>query len=339
MNDRLRRFMIKNKPIIYLVNGLIKMKNKQTYFSKVEKRKELDFIEDYKEISGDLPYYPFDLIPDNNLYGISYIIKKYMNIPIHKNLNVHVEHGLYFGSYVSKDTLISFPKKIITFSKFREININSLTSKKIIKIGPYIKYAKPLLNEFKLKKIKEMLGKVLLVFPSHSVKRLDAIYDKDYFVDEINELKKDFDTVLICLYHLDVQNEELVSFYKNRGFKIVCAGHKYDCYFLARLRSIIELSDLTISNSLGTHVAYCEALNKNHRIFENEIKYEGGNQKEKNIRNEKELSTYIKDKNKLVTFFAKPINNRNKKKKKELINHFFGIDSVLIPSEIKKEIE
>ena len=40
-----------------------------------------------------------------------------------------------------------------------------------------------------------------------------------------------------------------------------------DCLFLSRLRSLISISDLTMSNSVGTHVGYCVYMGKPHYVY------------------------------------------------------------------------
>ncbi|MFT4800401.1 MAG: NAD(P)-dependent dehydrogenase (short-subunit alcohol dehydrogenase family) [Flavobacteriaceae bacterium] len=76
-----------------------------------------------------------------------------------------------------------------------------------------------------IKKIKKEIGKVLLVFPSHSVKDLDVEYNYSWFNSKILAEKSKYDTLLVCLYHLDAQNEKVVSNYQELGCTIVCAGH------------------------------------------------------------------------------------------------------------------
>ena len=338
MNDNLRRFLFDNKFAITLVNKVIRFKNKNKYFLEVNKRSTMNILEDYFEISKDLVYYPYDLIADNNLYGISYAIKKHINEPINKNLNVHFEHGIYLGNYISKDTLISFPKKIITFGEERKKHLSVVSEKKVIAIGPYILYAKSLLDDIEINKIKSEIGRILLVFPSHSVKDLDVEYNYKMFNNKILEEKVNYDTVLVCLYHLDAQNEKIVSNYQELGCTIVCAGHKYDQNFLSRLRSIIEMSDFTISNSIGTHISYCYALGKNHRIFNQNIYYEGKNLKEKNKRISTQLKTFNLDKKKIEDVFTLPFEDQPKKRKDEIVNNLFGISAHIPDSNTLREI-
>ena len=338
MNDNIRRFLFANKFAITLVNKVIRLKNKKKYFLEVNKRSTMNILEDYFEISKDLVYYPYDLIADNNLYGISYAIKKYIKVPINKNLDVHFEHGIYLGNYISNDSIISFPKKIITFGEERKKHLRTATSKEVVAIGPYIFYAKPLLGDTEIKKIKKEIGKVLLVFPSHSVKDLDVEYNYSWFNSKILAEKSKYDTLLVCLYHLDAQNEKVVSNYQELGCTIVCAGHKYDQNFLSRLRSIIEMSDFTISNSIGTHISYCYALGKNHRIFNQNIYYEGKNVKEKNKRISTQLKTFNLDKKKIEDVFTLPFEDQPKKRKDEIVNNLFGISAHIPDSNTLREI-
>lgn len=338
MNDNLRGFLFANKFAITLVNKVIRLKNKKKYFLEVNQRSQLDIFEDYYEISKDLAYYPYDLIAENNLYGISYTLKTYIKVPINKNLDVHFEHGIYLGNYISKDTLISFPKKIITFGEERIKHLSVVSRKKVIPIGPYILYAKSLLGVAEINKIKSKIGKVLLVFPSHSVKDLDVEYNYSVFNHRILEEKVNYDTVLVCLYHLDAQNDKVVSNYQKLGCTIVCAGHKYDHNFLSRLRSIIEISDFTISNSVGTHISYCCALGKKHRVFRQGIGYDGTNKKEKNLRNTTQLDTFNLDKKKIEDVFTLPVEDQPKKLKDEIVNNMFGISAHLTDSNKLREI-
>lgn len=323
MNNNIRKFLYRNKNIISILSKLLRFKNENKYFDEVINREKLDIF-NYIEIAKELPYYPFDNIADNNLYGISYCLKKYFGIPLSIDLNAYIEHGVYFGNYISKDTNISYPQNIITVSPQREVHLKLLSKKKIKKIGPYILYAKPILTNIQFVKLKEELGKVLLVFPSHSVKGLKSLFDIDSLIQVINENKIHYDSVLVCLYYLDTYDNEITKKYLENNFRIVCAGHKYDYNFLSRLRSIIELADHTISNNVGTHIGYCGALNKTHQIFPQKINYRGWNSNEKNIRSENEKLSYQIEIEEVESFFSLPIDIQPIHKKKYILEKYFG---------------
>ena len=127
--------------------------------------------------------------------------------------------------------------------------------------------------------MKAKLGRTLLVFPSHGIIGVTATFNNDEFIEEIERVRKDFDTVLISLYWTDVLKPGLVASYEALGYKIVTSGHRFDLNFLSRQKSFIELADYTMSNNLGTHVGYCIHLNKPHYIFQQRVFYDAKDQK------------------------------------------------------------
>lgn len=133
-------------------------------------------------------------------------------------------------------------------------------------IGPYILYAKPYYDQIKFDRLKERLGKTLLVFPFHCYEASQANYSEKEFVDQImKNYAINFDSVLVCAYWNDVF-DNIYNLFVEKGAQIVSAGFRGDPLFLSRLRTIISLSDVTIGNNLGTHIGYCMALKKPHII-------------------------------------------------------------------------
>lgn len=147
-------------------------------------------------------------------------------------------------------------------------------------VGSYICYAGTLLNEFKFKQLKSELGKVLLVFPSHSGS-LHAQFDTDEFIAFIKTIKEkgQFDTVLVCLFCADIELGR-DKIYQEHGFRVTTAGFYLDYYFLERLKTLILLSDYTLSNDLGTHIGYCVQLGKPHQVYQSPIEFTAGFSKE-----------------------------------------------------------
>ena len=58
-----------------------------------------------------------------------------------------------------------------------------------------------------IKKIKRKLEKFYWSFPLIPYKGLEVEYNYSWFNTKILEEKVNYDTVLVCLYHLDAQNE------------------------------------------------------------------------------------------------------------------------------------
>ncbi|RGZ30770.1 hypothetical protein DW991_22365, partial [Bacteroides thetaiotaomicron] len=229
-------------------------------------------------------------------------------------------------------------------------------------IGPYIAYARPLLDSNELKSLKKTLGKTLLVFPSHSIDKMTTQFDNtDFtlkktlgktllvfpshsidkmttqfdntdFTKEILRIKKnnDFKTVIISMYWKDIcEKAELCRAYEDLGFKIVCSGHKNDINFLSRQKSIIELSDITMSNEVGTHIGYCIFLEKPHYLYSQEISYKESLAeviKAENINNDL-MQSQLKDKfivGKAFSSYSEEINEEQKK----IVDYYWGTSNI-----------
>lgn len=246
-----------------------RLRNRSALKREVAHRAKLDIFQ-YKALSAPLPFAPSERVIDNNLYGYAEALKEYAQLK--QDLNAYMEHGLFLGEIVHPDQFHWHFRKVITMCTQRvEILAQKLPQKKASAIGPYIHYAKPLLDEDAFTALKKSLGKVLLVFPFHSMKGVEAGYEEGMLIEEIKARAKDFDSVLISLYFLDAQNTHRAKQYTDAGFKVVTAGHKFDPNFVRRQRTHIELADMTMSNGMGTQTGYCIYLNKPHYIFNQAI--------------------------------------------------------------------
>ena len=192
-------------------------------------------------------------------------------------LSDYAEHGIVFSE--SPGTIQTIPpskinkiKNIYTFSDRRckiirnylETTYPNICNKiKLHAIGPYILHVNSFYNEKELNSIKNKLGKTLIVFPVHSLFNVEVSYDWNSFIQDIKNAGKEFNSIIICLHFIDVINGK-APLYEKQGFKVVTAGYSNDPLFINRLKSIIEISDMTMSNALGTHIGYSIALNRPH---------------------------------------------------------------------------
>lgn len=184
--DTIRSLIIRSEFLIFLMNSLIKIKNGHIYKKEIEKRSGLNLF-DYSSLATPLPYYPNDKVTDNNYYGISNALKEYMHYK--GDLDAYIEHGVFLGSVIPKNERLWKISRIITFSENRKkFLLQGGIGLPIIKIGPYIHYAKDFLNEEELKHTKAKIGRTLLVFPSHSIKNVTADYDIQEFITFIDEV-------------------------------------------------------------------------------------------------------------------------------------------------------
>lgn len=226
------------------------------------------------QLLGDKPpklYIPYHPIPESNLYGHIQVLKKYIKGG-NDLFEIHIQHGVVLGRLVQKIMIDSFAKIIITYSEKRKEIVQEATGKRVIAIGPYIKYADSRLSKEALNTMKMEFGKTLLVFPAHSsVDRTTINFDQISLIKKIKEVKEKHgvSTVLINLFYSDC-TKEAIDFYESEGFKVCSAGFWLSENFLPNLRTIIELSDFTMSNRVGSHIGYCVALGRPHYIYKQE---------------------------------------------------------------------
>lgn len=129
-----------------------------------------------------------------------------------------------------------------------------------------MQYVDCTLSSAEQENFKKKLGRTLLVFPNHSSHYIETKFDERDLILEIEKVKNKFDTVLVCMYWKDILLKKEQP-YKDKKYKIVTAGHIFDYNFLPRLKSIIKLADVTMSNAIGTHMGYCVYLGKPHYLF------------------------------------------------------------------------
>ena len=280
-NAPLRRLCIKifknSFLLCYLYNLCYKVANRKKFYREIQRRENLSLF-DYHALAQPIPFYPIEPVKDANLYGHAAAIKQYVETWRATSLRCAtslpgwaLEHGLYYGDDVLLATFCRTTRKLITLSEHRKKVIQAKVSKPVVAIGPYIHYATPLpdVETWRATSL-HPAGRTLLFFPSHSCTSGDQQYDPARTVAALKNLSKEknFQTVIVCMYYYDILHFGYAQHYENAGFKVTTAGHRWDTNFLRRLKTIIALSDCTVSNAVGTHVGYCLYMGKPHCIFD-----------------------------------------------------------------------
>lgn len=249
--------------VIRLIRYIRFCAKKFFYDKEIVRRKKFSIF-DVDKITQDM-----DLVTEeygyNAFYGLNVIINK--AIASKGRIIGAIEHGVFFTGII--DDMSQRADIIYTMSDERKMFIESVMyKKKCIAVGPYIKYADPVISEQDLADKRKQFGKTLLVFPAHSVHSMNVSFDIEAFIEEIDRIRKcyDYSTVLVCTYWKDYICG-LARKFEEKKWIICSAGHIYDNNFMNRLRTIIELSDLTMSNALGTNIGYGIALGKPHYLF------------------------------------------------------------------------
>lgn len=246
----------------------------------------VDFFNYSELIKGGFnlpPFFNSVLLYGNNK-AIESITKRKFSL-----LRDYVEHGVCFYDTPESTMLMGYADRmgiqnIYTFGTHRKALIEEYLQsrglrKNVIAVGPYIIGASNFHTEQELQAIKQKYGKILLVYPSHSINAVQAEYDEQSLISEIGSHVMDFDSVFICLYWKDILNTGRLQKYRNSGYTIVCNGLGSDPFFLSRQKDIIMLSDMVMTNGLGTHIGYAVSLGKPVYFFHQnkQISDENGN--------------------------------------------------------------
>ena len=192
-------------------------------------------------------------------YGHYDALLHYAGDPFYKLVLIPgLEHGVSFigGRYLENVICYAYQGE----NHLTEIhNVNPY--KPAFVLGPYIHYAQYYYSKKQFDEIKKKLGKVLLVFPSHTYEETN-IERRDDFVNRIYEkYTENFDTVMVCVYWHDV-NDPVMKEFEKRGAKLVSAGFRGDKNFISRLKTIIEFSDAAVLDGIGTNLGYCLYMRK-----------------------------------------------------------------------------
>lgn len=255
----------KLRDLVFLVNK--NPVSKYIYNHEVKKRANMNLSDIYPLSKHIQVFSPFtnELNPSNDWYGHAKHFKKFLNLPQNYQFKFIIEHGTYPTEQIANIELEADLPTFLTYSDYR-VNILKQYRKYAFSVGPFIHYADSLFSKEKIVLEKKRLGKNIIIFPGHSLSYIIQNYDKHGLINEIKNLAKDFDSVRICLYWADIQLG-LHKYYTELGYECITAGHILDPNFLPRLKSIIQIADLTISNDVGTQLGYSVYLDKPHIIF------------------------------------------------------------------------
>lgn len=277
--NKMSMLLIKNE--LLRKNIIVLIYNFKCFFRINKKEKNNEFLFQPDILIRNKRFIFSEFYKGNCLYGISNVLKEYCNY--NDKIYACIEHGVYFGEYINeREAINSGLPALITFSKKRIEHIRKKSQKQAFSIGPYIYYARSLLNDKEITKYKKEHGRILLVFPSHSIDRVKTSFNYEDFINQIEQFKRKnkFDNVLVCLYYRDIELKRH-NIYKEAGYNVVCAGRREDPCFLRRLKTYFEISDYSISNSIGTHIGYSIALNIPHTVIPQQIDYDMTNKLEK----------------------------------------------------------
>lgn len=209
-------------------------------------------------------------------YGAFSVLKEYAGLetfvlPPHK---LGLQHGYVFEMHTWEQSKLEL-RNLVWSDKLVKMYQEHTDNKDIYAIGAPFFYAKSLLSKMQIDTEKKRLGKNLLAFPMHSSVCCDTDFDPNKFISILEEERKHYDTVRVCLYWKDILRGSH-KVYLEHGFECVCNGHINDMNFLRRQKALFEIADATISNGIGSHVGYSVFMEKPHKLIKDSYHYKGG---------------------------------------------------------------
>lgn len=223
---------------------------------------------------------PF-MLRENSFYGHARAVRNFGGC----GFGARIEHGVFFaedpvadsaGAFTSMTMKLFCIRRVYTFSRRRRQLVERYLDTRglkleVVAIGPYIQYARHFLSENAIVSLKKRLGRVLLVYPQHSIETVTCRYDLGGIIERINKARQHYDSVLVSLYWVDILHG-VAGAYEAAGCTVVCAGRREDPNFLSRQKDLLTLADRVFTNSVGTHIGYAIAMDKPCTLFRQQIK-------------------------------------------------------------------
>ena len=197
-------------------------------------------------------------VPSGLYYGQEQWMKEYCSF--NDIVYAYIEHGVYFGDNRSK---VGWSPEwdlgnIITFGDSRYNLLKDIyPDYNIVRVGPRIHYAPTDLAYKEYIKSKLLPdSKTMTLYPAHAIHDDSHSFNTKGFIDEALEVANSLNikNILVSLHPIDLAHGVELQ-YQGMNMIVVSGGSSNEG-FLPRLKAIMELSDLTYSNALGTHVGY-----------------------------------------------------------------------------------
>lgn len=339
---------------IYLYDLFMKIigwKQEQHIKKIVDEMRDIDSIQDYPFFCKKIqPYLEAKQYLVHSIYGsesfhYGHLNELYIYAGINKKpsgkLFPAMEHAAAYQIVRHRSTEdVHRNLNFIYQSKYMKKYIHDIEPMKpVFCIGCYLHYVRPYYDKIQTVELKKKLGKVLLIIASHNLETSD---DKDGDINlvdfSMNYAKENrFDTVMVSAYFSDI-NLAMYKEFQKRGAMIVSAGFREDPNFIRRLKSIFELSDLVMTNAIGSPVGFSKYMGKPYLLKQAQADM---------LNQEILLSTEISLENQYMNYDKLRVVSRTLKHSEieakvaeELYNYYTGgNDLIRTPEEIRAIIE
>lgn len=102
----------------------------------------------------------------------------------------------------------------------------------------------------------ERVENSLLVMPPHSLSYSNENWDEDSYAKQINDLKDQFDLIVVCLHQICIEKKLWVAAFKKYDIPYIIGAKADDKNSLIRMYKIFNSFEFMTTNQIGSHVAY-----------------------------------------------------------------------------------
>lgn len=193
-------------------------------------------------------------------YGHDVVLKRAGGLPlVGRPLPFLLEHGVNFSEESTFEEPEPWVRSYLCMGPQRAERLRRRHPVRALAVGPYIRYAHSVLGEERQRRLRQRLGRCLLVIPAHSVVNVERNWSAEPLIALVQEqVRRDgFDTVIWQGFWKDALPPDLPG-----DWILACNGHASNPWFLDAQRSLLELCDAMLTFTLGSHVGYALELNR-----------------------------------------------------------------------------
>lgn len=200
---------------------------------------------------------------DSEVYGHGEIVRQYTGV--HRRVLGHLQHGWNPGTgwTLGGRELISrysvrhvWSDRQVAESRARGIRVRSVVGAPWL-YGPYIYWSQI--------RIQGATPRFVTVQPLHGT----AVHPVEYSHRElIRRISAEYSELRVCLHHNEMQDDNIVSLYRDAGWDVCSAGNPRDPAFLFNLCTIFADTAIYISNRLSTGALYAGSMGIDVRILD-----------------------------------------------------------------------
>ncbi|MEB3316749.1 MAG: hypothetical protein VKO39_01190 [Cyanobacteriota bacterium] len=201
-----------------------------------------------------------ELEPSSHHYGHDVQLKRHAGLPlIGRPLPWLLEHGLKVSPTATFERPRPWSRGYLCMGPRRAGWLGERFGVPAVPIGPWIHYARPLLEPPEITRLREAMGPTLLVVLAHSWDQVERRMDLGHCIAAVaaTASASGYRQVIWLRHWKDPQPQGLPP-----DWLVACNGHRSNPWFLDAMRTLLELSDGLVSNAFGTHLGYAVALGK-----------------------------------------------------------------------------